>query len=133
MKTQNYILLLLLVSSCTETPDRKSEGASHAKPQVQTSADSTAATLSRQNDVSFTSKQYGEDIISGKIKPSDNEQTFALLDSLQSENLITRYFAFQVYKVMAVKSDGALSEAISGYIKDYFFSHPKEFLENYEH
>lgn len=132
MKTQNYILVLLLISGCTETPGKKSAGDSLTKPQVQTYADTTPTTSSRQNDVSFTSKQYGEDIISGKIKPSDNEQTFAWLDSLQSENLITRNFAFQVYKVMVVKSDGALSEAISGYIKDYFFSHPKEFLENYE-
>lgn len=132
MKTQNYILVLLLISGCTETPSKKSAGDSLTKPQVENYADTTPTTSSRQNDVSFTSKQFGEEIISGKVEPSDNEQTFAWLDSLQSDNLSTRNFAFRVYKAMVVKSDGALSEAISGYIKDYFSSYPKEFLDNYK-
>ncbi|OLY91482.1 hypothetical protein SAMN05444008_103304 [Cnuella takakiae] len=132
MKTPNYILVLLLVSGCIETPDKKSEKDSHAIPQVETYTDTTPTTSSRHNDVGFTSKQYGEEIISGKVKPTDNEQTFAWLDSLQSENPNTRNFAFRVYKAMVVKSDGALSEAICGYIKDYFSSHPKEFLDNYK-
>lgn len=132
MKTRNYILGLLLISGCTETQDKNSEGDSLTKPQVQTNVDTTRTTSSLQTDLRLTSRQYGEKIISGKVKPSDNEQTFAWLDSLQSNNPDTRNFAFRVYKAMVVKSDGALSEAICGYIKDYFSSHPKEFLDNYK-
>jgi hypothetical protein len=132
MRTRNYILVLLLFCSCAETPDKKSEVDNVTKQKVQTYADTTPVTLHRQNDINFTSQRYGEDIISGKVEPSDNEQTFAWLDSLQSENPHTRNFAFRVYKAMVVKSDGALSEAICGYIKDYFSSHPKEFLDNYK-
>jgi|GEM_PF-2564510 len=132
MKTRNYILVLLLFSSCAETPDKKSEVDNVTKHKVQTYADTIPATSPRQNDINFNSQRYGEDIISGKVEPSDNEQTFAWLDSLQSENPNTRNFAFRVYKAMVVKSDGALSEAICGYIKEYFSSHPKEFLGNYK-
>jgi hypothetical protein len=55
------------------------------------------------------------------ITPTDNEQTLACLDSLQSKNTESRNFAFQVYKAVVKKSDGALTEVICGYIKDYLY------------
>lgn len=126
MKALKYLLGLLLVSSCTEKPKKVSEGNSLTKPQVQSYADTPT------RDPRSASRQFGQAIISGKIKPSDDERTVAWLDSLQSDNPDTRNFAFRVFKVVVLKSDGALSEALCAYIKDYLYSHPKEFLDNYK-
>lgn len=132
MKTLNYLIALLLVSSCTESSDKKSETEFNTKVQVQSSVDTASPTAPKSSEVTSTERKYANQIISGQVRPSDNEQTFAWLDSLQSDNPDTRNFAFQVYKAMVVSSDGALSEAIAGYIKEYFSSHPKEFLDNYK-
>jgi hypothetical protein len=132
MKIRNYLIALLLFANCTELSDKKFKTEIHTKVQIHTSADTASSTAPKLTEAKLVARRYGNEIISGKVKPSDNEQTFAWLDSLQSDNPDTRNFAFQVYKAMVVKSDGALSEAISGYIKEYFSSHPKEFLDKYE-
>ena len=78
-----------------------------------------------------SARDHAEGILAGKIKPTDNDATMAWLDSLQSLNQSTRDYAFRVYKSLSLQSDGALGEAICGYIKDYFAAYPKEALVNY--
>ena len=83
---------------------------------------------------SFNTFKYGQLIIDNKIQPSDNEETFACLDSLHTHNKFkTRQFFFKVYRTIAQKSDGALSEVIGGHLKEYLFNFPNECLENFRH
>lgn len=53
------------------------------------------------------------------------------LDSLQSDNASSRLAAFKRYKKERQTSDGDASEMLAGYMKTYFYSHPKEFLSSY--
>lgn len=121
---------LLLIWSCNEL-HHKSSDKIKAELYKQNYSDTTKSS-DQPNDNKLSVLQYGEKIIKGEIKPSDNEETFALLDSLQSDNPTTRNFALRVYQVMVISSDGFLSEAISGHIKNYFSSHPKEFIDHYK-
>lgn len=121
---------ILIIGGCNAIQD-KSSVKRITKPAVQIFGDSSESPF-MHNDSNLSVWQYGEKIIRGELKPSDDIKTFALLDSLQSDNPETRYFAFRVYKVMVVSSDGFLSEAIAGHIKTYFSSNPKEFLEHYK-
>ncbi|POY38988.1 hypothetical protein C3K47_00360 [Solitalea longa] len=76
-------------------------------------------------------RAFGQSILDGKVKPADNNETFACLDSLKSENENTREFFFEVYRVIAQKSDGALGEVVGGYTKAYLQSYPKECIDNF--
>ena len=130
MKALRFILGLLLVSSCSDTQNKELENQGKAEKQI--SGDIISKMQAKPNDKPLSAKEYGKAIINGVIMPTDNEQTLAWLDSLLSKNIESRNFAFQVYKVMVKKSDGALTEAICGYIKDYLYFYPKEFLKNYQ-
>lgn len=77
-------------------------------------------------------REYGQKIIDGKIQPSDNNETFACLDSIDDDNADTRKFFFQVYRVIAKKSDGALSEVVGSYTKSYLQTFPSEALNNFK-
>jgi hypothetical protein len=78
-----------------------------------------------------TSWQYAQHLIKGKIKPSDNPQTLAWLDSLQSPKIRTRQLAFKVYLALAPQSDGALGEYVSESTYRYFGTHSPEFWQVY--
>jgi hypothetical protein len=80
---------------------------------------------------SISIRDFGQGIIDGKIEPEANNETIACLDSIDDKNAETRQFYFQVYRVIAKKSDGALSEIIGSYTKTYLQICPKEALNNY--
>ena len=128
MKTQILEIALLVVSSCIDKPNKVSQVENRSNAYVQSNVDTVYNSESNSNEGELSPTQYASQIIRGQIKPSDNEQTIAWLDSLHSNSRDTRDYAFKVYKAIVVKSDGALSEAICGYIKKYFSSYPKEFL-----
>jgi len=128
MKTLNIIPIFFLLISCTENQSHHKE-VSNTTISIPDTFQKTTTKV--EDHIDFESKKYAEAIISGRVKPTDNDQTFAWLDSLHSENQNIRQYAFKVYKAMVTKSDGALSEAMCGYIKDYFISYPNEFLANY--
>jgi hypothetical protein len=132
MKVKNYLIALLVLSSCSDPSDKTSKVAFDSTVHLQRDVDTVTPIAQKPIVVENTAMQYANQIISGQVKPSDNEQTFAWLDSLHSNNRDTRKFAFKVYRAIVIRSDGALSEAICEYIKEYFASHPKEFLDNYE-
>ena len=77
-------------------------------------------------------REYGQKIINNKIEPSDNSETFACLDSIDDDNPTTRKFFFQVYRVIARKSDSALSEVVGSYNKNYLQTFPAEALDNFK-
>jgi hypothetical protein len=54
------------------------------------------------------------------------------LDSLFSTNLSTREYYSQVFSVIISKSDGALSELVGIYCKNYLDRLPKEYIKHYK-
>jgi hypothetical protein len=131
MKVKNCLIALLVLSSCSDPPDKTSKVSFDSTVHLQRDLDTITSISQKPVVVENTAMQYASQIISGQVRPSDNEQTFAWLDSLHSNNRDTRDFAFKVYRSIVIRSDGALSEAICEYIKEYFASYPKEFLYNY--
>jgi hypothetical protein len=77
-------------------------------------------------------RAFGQEIIDGKIRPSDNNETLALLDSINNPNPSTRKFYFEVYRIIARNADGALSEVIGGYLLPYLQTFTKEALDNFD-
>jgi hypothetical protein len=76
-------------------------------------------------------RAFGQGIIDGKIRPSDNNETFACLDSINNPNPSTRKFFFEVYRIIAKNADGALSEVIGEYLQPYLQTFTKEALDNF--
>jgi hypothetical protein len=57
-------------------------------------------------------KAFGDKVLKGLVTVSDDELTFACMDSLTSNNAQTRSFYWEVFKVILKQSDGALSEVV---------------------
>jgi len=76
-------------------------------------------------------RAFGQGIIDGKIRPSDNDETFACLDSINNPNPFSRQFFFEVYRIIARNADGALSEVIGAYLKPYLQTFTIEALYNF--
>jgi hypothetical protein len=129
MNAIKIIVALILFSSCS-SPDTKA--IKKNSESVGTKKKDTIKPDEKESvNSKLASRAYGEGIISGQVKPTDNDETIAWLDSLQSINPETRQFAFSVYKAMALISGGALSEIICGHLKSYLQLFPQEFLLNY--
>lgn len=79
----------------------------------------------------FSSNSYATQIVEGKIKPSDNDSTFACLDSLMSDNKATRAYYLTVFRVICKNADGALAEATGSFLKTYFELYSSEVLDYY--
>lgn len=73
-------------------------------------------------------RTIGEMILDGRLKPSDNEFTFRILDSLNTSDKGSRKFYFDVFNKIMDHSDGALSEAIGNYALTYVELNPAEFI-----
>ena len=74
-------------------------------------------------------RQVADLILNDSIRPSDNKVTFDCMDSISSSNIETRNFYFPVFLKIVDKADGALAEAVGGYIKTYVEKYPKELIE----
>lgn len=126
-----YLLTLLLATSCGEgkvNQDKNSSPTSNVS-----SADQDFKTKEIKTEIkTLTIREYGQKIINNEIQPSDNSQTFACLDSINDDNPNTRRFFFQVYRVIAKKSDGALGEVVGSYTKSYLQTFPTEALHNFK-
>jgi hypothetical protein len=64
-----------------------------------------------------------------EIVPSDNDCTFAILDSSCTKNAETRPFYLHLLMFMNTVSDGALSEVMGGYDMKFLNEHPNEFFD----
>ncbi len=122
MKTYLFLFSILIFISCS-APSNKQE---------QADTDTTGLTSQAPTNSSYPSRVFAQGILNNTIQPSDNDQTLACLDSLDDDNADTRQFYFQVYRVIAKKSDGALSEVVGSYTKSYMQLFPQEALNYYK-
>jgi hypothetical protein len=79
--------------------------------------------------VSFETKSFGQKILDGKAKPSDDIKTFRLLDSLFCKNPLDKDFYFKVANKIQRVSDGALSEYFDGIASKYYLQYNSEFID----
>jgi hypothetical protein len=73
-------------------------------------------------------KAHGQNILDGKIKASDDNPTFRILDSLCCKNIRDRDFYFKVANKIRQQSDGALSEYFSGASGKFYLTCNSDFL-----
>lgn len=106
----------------TDTPHVKS----HTTDNVISTTENSKAVITD------STHNYAESILSGIVKPSDNQETINCLDSILSNNPKTRKFYFDVFRVIADKSDGALTDMVCSYSKSIFQTHPHEFITFYQ-
>jgi hypothetical protein len=116
------ILAILILTSCG------SNNSSTVENEKKTDTSNLKVSKTQLLDI----RAFGQGIIDGKIRPSDNDETFACLDSINNPNPISRQFFFEVYRIIARNTDGALSEVIGGYLKLYLQTFTKEALDNYK-
>jgi|GEM_PF-6214821 len=78
---------------------------------------------------SFDTKSFGQKILDGKDKPSDDDKTFRLLDSLFCKNPADKDFYFKVANKIQQMSDGALSEYFDVIASKYYLHYNSEFVD----
>ena len=78
-----------------------------------------------------STKLFAQSIIDNKVNPTDDDFTFDCLEKLNSKNIEERKYYFDVLKVILIKSDGALSEALGAYLLKYIDKYPDEAIRNY--
>jgi len=96
---------------------------------ISNDSNSKTETLNQTKSDSISSKEYGQLILNGKVKPTDNEATYNCLLELIAENQTDLDFYFSVYRKISENADGALSEMLSGIIKTFFELKPDFCIE----
>ena len=76
-------------------------------------------------------EMYAEGILSGKIKLTGNNETYAWLDSLQSANAPSRQLAYRVTEFIINYGHGSLAESAGAHLSSYVQVYPKDFVNNY--
>jgi hypothetical protein len=120
IKWSAFILITLITASCKPS--------AHDEEKINVK-DTTVSTIIITPSAI---RLFGQSILDNKVQPSDNENTFACLDSLDDDNQETRTFFFSVYRIIAKKSDGALGEVVGSYTKSYFQLFPEEAFNHYK-
>jgi hypothetical protein len=120
-KIINGIIGLLLAVSCQGKPNNISQ---------QSGVIGCFKAIININD-SIGTKAFANKLLQGLTKVSDDNLTFACMDSLASNKVEIRDFYWQVFQVILVKSDGALSEAVGSYLIAYLQKYPSEFTKRY--
>jgi len=73
-------------------------------------------------------KSYGQKILDGKVKPTEDKQTFQIMDSLLAIYSQDADFYFNVFNKILQTSDGALSEHVSTLASKYYLDFTNRFL-----
>ncbi|MBN1970761.1 MAG: hypothetical protein JW870_15445 [Candidatus Delongbacteria bacterium] len=92
-------------------------------------SNSKTETLNQTKSDSISSKEYGQLILNGDVKPTDNELTYNCLLELIAENQTDLDFYFSVYREISKNADGALSEMLCGITKTFFELNPDFCIE----
>lgn len=71
---------------------------------------------------------FVKEVYAGKKQPSDDEQTMGMLDSLVTNNVLTRPFYFVTITKTLRKADGAYAEALGITAKDFVLRYPRFFV-----
>ena len=122
---KKHILILILTTlliSCSVKGNQE-------RILISNDSNSKTETLNQTKSDSISSKEYGQLILNGEVKPSDNEATYNCLLELIAENQNDLDFYFSVYRKVSGHADGALSEMISGIIKTFFELNPDFCIE----
>lgn len=72
--------------------------------------------------------QVSKDFYNGKHELSDDEKTFAIMDSISTSNSITRPFYLYNYFNIVLKADGALAESVGDPLITYSKKFPSDFV-----
>lgn len=97
-------------------------------------AQSATPSKSKYDPVSATNvnmRKTGYLFLQDSIIPSDNEITFACMDSILSIHKGTRDYFFPVFEKIAMQADGSVAEIIGPYTLAYIKKYPQEFLDRY--
>ncbi|NLF42457.1 MAG: hypothetical protein GX587_07160 [Bacteroidales bacterium] len=100
---KKHILILIITTlliSCNEKGNQK-------RILISSDLNSKTETLNQTKPDSFSSKEYGQLILNGKVKPTDNEATYNCLLELIAENQNDLNFYFSVYRKISENADGA--------------------------
>jgi hypothetical protein len=124
-KLLTVIIIAILFSAC------EPKGTSGKNPNAQSNNPENSATKEDLSE-SDSIRAWADGILSGKNIPTDDDMTFACLDSLANENKEVRMYYRKVYEVIDQQADGALSEALSTFIIDYFENFPQEAFDYYQ-
>ncbi|AYB31314.1 hypothetical protein [Chryseolinea soli] len=76
-------------------------------------------------------RRIGYLFLRDSLRPSDDEITFACMDSILSTHKGTRDYFFPVFEKIAMHADGALAEVIGSYALTYVKKYPQEFSARY--
>jgi hypothetical protein len=118
------LIIAILVSAC------ESKGTTGKNPNAHRNTPNHSATeevLSGSDSI----RAWADGILSGKNIPADDDLTFACLDSLGNENKEVRMYYREVYELIDQQADGALSEALSSFIINYFENFSQEAFDYY--
>ncbi len=85
-----------------------------------------ASNVFSQNHID--TKSYGQRILIGTFRPSDDTITFQVLDSLFCKTTVDKDFYFDVANKIQTLSDGALGEYFSGIASRYYLEYNSEFI-----
>lgn len=75
-----------------------------------------------------SAKEIGQMILEDTVRPTDNDVTFRIMDSLLAKNYEDRKFYFKVYAKILDLADGALAEAVGIPGMKYVENYTKEFV-----
>ncbi|MHC1775627.1 MAG: hypothetical protein AB9834_09460 [Lentimicrobium sp.] len=91
-------------------------------------------TLRNPNEYYYLSdlplKKAGELILNVSIRPSDNYITFSLMDTISGCTRSDLDFYLEVFEKILNYADGALSEAVGSYARNFIEKRPAEFINH---
>ena len=133
MKPLTLITIILISSIChgQKVPD---ENNPKLHPELRVNKRTTDSILGKNITFYLNHKgidDYSKLFYKGSFVLYDNDETFAFIDSVLTDNNETRPFYFYVFNRVMDMSDGAISEYVAGVCLDYFIKHTCEFYENY--
>lgn len=131
-KSITLLLLSLVVLSSCYGQIMSEENNPHLHPY---SVNNQQIKKINNKDISFYLNNKSIDVNSklfyqGKFAISDDENTFAICDSVSTDNSVTRPFYLYVFCRILEISDGAISEVMGVYCMKYMTKFPCEFLGN---
>ena len=129
----------MIFISCKEKNEKQIK-----KPEIETKKinDSvvTVSTVKLNDDFSESKKiidtikvrEFAQNILKGKIYPSDDEITYDCIDQIFMTNNKDLDFYFKVFREIVKKSDGALAEGIGMHIMTFTETKTEYFIKQFQ-
>jgi hypothetical protein len=138
MRALTFVILLVLVIRCNgrikeSNPDTNDKKITQKKEYAITptieSNDSLRDPYSPYYLSDKSLKEIGQMILDDSVRPTDNDVTFRIMDSLLAKTSEDRKFYFKVYVKILDLADGALAEAVGVPGMKYVENFTKEFVD----